>query len=77
MSEKELRILYGIFGECWQHLKNHSNPDDTEAFWVKLRDDGSAIGKKYDDPIEHQLAVDLVVAANAVIQRYYRKSRKS
>ena len=75
MSETELKKLYDIFSDAWKYLKNHSNPDDTEAFWVKLRDDGSAIGKKYDDPIEHQLAVDLVVAANGTIQRYYRRNK--
>lgn len=77
MNKEELKKLYEIFSESWLYLKNHSNPDDTDTFWDTLRDDGSAIGKKYDDPIEHQLAVDLVVAANGVIQRYYRKARKS
>lgn len=77
MSEEELKRCFEIYKDCWNHLKQHCKPDDTDEFWNALRDDGSAIGKKYDDPIEHQLAVDLVVAANGVIQRYYRKARKS
>lgn len=76
MSEKDLRKFYDIFSEAWKYLKDHSVPDDTEDFWNKLRDDGSSIGKKYNDPIEHQLITDLIVAANNTIQSYYRRDER-
>ena len=75
MNEKELRKLYTIFGEVWQYLKAHSSPDSSEIFWRKLQEDGSAIGNKYDFGYEHQLAVDLVVAADRVIRSYYRRDK--
>ena len=51
MSEEELKRCFEIYKDCWNHLKQHCKPDDTDEFWNALRDDGSAIGKKYDDPI--------------------------
>ena len=75
MSEEELKRLFDIFQDCWRYLKDHSNPDDSEEFWNRLRDDGSAIGQKYEFGTEHRLAADLVVAANGVIQRYYRRDK--
>lgn len=72
MGEEELRKYFDVYTDAWRIFRKYSNPDASDVFWERLKEDTEAVYNKHG---KSHFSANILVATLNEIDRLYKERK--